>query len=478
MSYFGQKVSQVAFPSKEKDPIAANSLLKKEAVITTLPSDDIYKTRTLSESPQLTEFKDRVFDRLLKNIDLTAAARMPASELRREVEHYIFEFTEETHAQLNHKELQHVTDEIINDMLGLGPLEVILADPSINDIMVNAFDSVYVERFGKLMLTDVKFRSERHVLQIAQRIANQIGRRIDEASPMVDARLKDGSRVNIIIPPLALEGTSISIRKFSRRRIYLKDLAHNGSLSQAMFEFLKIASMCRLNIIVSGGTGAGKTTILNALSELIDPHERIVTIEDSAELKMMQPHVVRLESRPANLEGQGTIHIQDLVKNALRMRPDRIIVGECRGAETFDMLQAMNTGHDGSMSTLHANSAREAVNRLENMVLMTGHDLPNTVIKSYIKDAVDLIVHVARLRDGSRKVTQITEITGLTNGEIQTQDIFKYDYTTTEEGKIEGQFRCMTQTPHVEEKFIHFGMKSEMDKALKMGMSESIEGTA
>ena len=465
MSYFGQKVDNLAFKINETQfkPVKSS---EKIVTPTTVAQEDIYKTRTLSESPQLTNFKDRVFDRLLKNIDLSAASKMPPNELKREVERYIFEYTEESRAQLNHKELQHVTDEIINDMLGLGPLEVILADPSINDIMVNAYNSVYVERYGKLMLTDVKFRSERHVLQIAQRIANQIGRRIDESSPMVDARLKDGSRVNIIIPPLALEGTSISIRKFSRRRIYLKDLAENKSLSKAMYQFLKISSMCRLNIIVSGGTGAGKTTILNALSELIDPHERIVTIEDSAELKMMQPHVVRLESRPANLEGQGMVNIQDLVKNALRMRPDRIIVGECRGAETFDMLQAMNTGHDGSMSTLHANSAREAINRLENMVLMTGHDLPNTVIKSYIKDAVDLIVHVARLRDGSRRVTQITEITGLVNGEIQTQDIFKYDYTTTDDGKIDGHFACMTQDPHVREKFLHFGMKADMDKAL------------
>lgn len=457
MQNFGQKLIE---PTLEPE-------IKKVTPMSSDSSKQIYKTRTLAESPALTEFKDRVFDLLLKNIDLTAAMRMPAAELRHEVERYIFEFTEETKAQLNHKELQHITDEILHDMMGLGPLESLLADPAINDIMVNAHDSVYIERQGKLMLTDVKFRNEAHSLQVAQRIANQIGRRIDESSPMVDARLKDGSRVNIIIPPLALEGTSISIRKFSRHTIHLKDMIGFGSLSESMYRFLKIASMCRLNIIVSGGTGAGKTTLLNALSELIDSRERIVTIEDSAELKMMQPHVVRLESRPANLEGQGMVNIQDLVKNALRMRPDRIIVGECRGAETFDMLQAMNTGHDGSMSTLHANSAREAINRLENMVLMTGHDLPNLVIKSYIKDAVDLIVHIARLRDGSRRVVQITEITGMENNEIKTQDVFKYDYTTADDGKITGTFKCLVQKPHIEEKIDHFGLKDEMALALK-----------
>lgn len=465
---FDQKLSDFV-EKPEIERMANTTSLEKATVGAMTPNSNhqIYKTRTLTESPALTEFKDLVFERLLKNIDLTAATHMAPAELRREVERYIFEFTEETRAQLNHKELQHITDEIIHDMMGLGPLEILLSDPSINDIMVNSNDSVYVERYGKLTLTDVKFRSEQHVLQIAQRIANQIGRRIDEASPMVDARLKDGSRVNIIIPPLALEGTSISIRKFSRHTIHLKDMIEIGSLSENMYQFLRVAALCRLNIIVSGGTGAGKTTILNALSELIDSRERIVTIEDSAELKLLQPHVVRLESRPANLEGQGQVTIQDLVRNALRMRPDRIIVGECRGAETFDMLQAMNTGHDGSMSTLHANSAREAINRLENMVLMTGHDLPNSVIKNYLKDAIDLIVHVARLRDGSRRVVQITEVTEIENGDIKTQDIFKYNYTTTEESKIIGTFDCLTKKPHVGEKIHYFGLEKEMNQALE-----------
>ena len=435
--------------------------------MTLTSNPQIYKTRALTESPALAEFKDLVFERLLKHIDLAAATQMTSSELRREVERYIFEFTEETRAQLNHKELQHITDEIIYDMMGLGPLEVLLSDPLINDIMVNSSDSVYVERQGKLMLTDVKFRSERHVLQIAQRIANQIGRRIDEASPMVDARLKDGSRVNIVIPPLTLEGTSISIRKFSRRTIHLKDMIQLGSLSEAMYLFLRIAALCRLNIIVSGGTGAGKTTILNALSELIDNQERIVTIEDSAELKLLQPHVVRLESRPANIEGQGQVTIQELIRNALRMRPDRIIVGECRGAETFDMLQAMNTGHDGSMSTLHANSAHEAINRLENMILMSGHNMPNSAVKNYLKDAIDLIVHVARLRDGSRRVVQVTEVAGLENGDIKTQDIFKYNYTTNEENKIIGTFDCLSKDPQIGDKIRHYGLQKEIKQILE-----------
>ena len=431
------------------------------------PTKKIYKTRILAESPALTEFKDRVFELLLRNIDLSAAMRMPVEELRREIERYIFEFTEETQAQLNHRELQQVTEEILYDMMGLGPLETLLADSDINDIMVNSYNSVFIERKGEVLLTDVKFRNERHVLQVAQRIANQVGRRVDESSPMVDARLKDGSRVNIIIPPLALEGTSMSIRKFSRHTIHLQDMVGINTLSKSMHDFLKIAAFCRLNILVSGGTGAGKTTLLNALSELIESKERIITIEDSAELKMLQPHVVRLESRPANLEGQGNVSIQDLVRNALRMRPDRIIVGECRGSEAFDMLQAMNTGHDGSMSTLHANSSHEALSRLENMVLMSGHALPSLMIKNYIKDAVDLIVQIARLRDGSRRILQITEIQHIQGDAIQLQDIFKYDYTTTPEGKIKGEFKCLSSNPTLKQKVEHFGMTQAMYETLR-----------
>jgi pilus assembly protein CpaF len=304
---------------------------------------------------------------------------------------------------------------------------------------------------------------------VAQRIANQVGRRVDESSPMVDARLKDGSRVNVIIPPLALEGVSISIRKFSDKAITLEKMAEQGNISEAMLKFLKIGSRCRLNMIVSGGTGAGKTTLLNALSQLIDPQERIVTIEDSAELKLQQPHVVRLESRPPNIEGEGEIAIRDLLKNSLRMRPDRIVVGECRAGETFDMLQAMNTGHDGSLSTLHANTASDAVSRMENMVLMAGHNLPNQVIRKYIADAVDLIVHISRMRDGIRRVTQITEVTGFgEDGEVKTRDLFKYKYEGMDEnGKIIGGFKVSSEPPHCLDKVEYYNLGDQLKEALE-----------
>ncbi len=336
-----------------------------------------------------------------------------------------------------------------------------------DDIMVNAPNQVYIEKKGILQLTDVTFRNEKHVFQIAQRIANQIGRRIDESSPMVDARLKDGSRVNIIIPPISLEGTTISIRKFSHHSIHLQDMVVTKNLSQKMFEFLKLAAFSRMNIIISGGTGAGKTTLLNALSELIDPRERIVSIEDAAELKLMQPHVVRLESRPSNIEGEGTVTIRDLVKNALRMRPDRIIIGECRGAEAFDMLQAMNTGHDGSMSTLHANSSKEAVNRLENMVIMSGYELPNEAIKDYVTAAIDVIIQIARMRDGVRRVIQVTEVIDYDKQTIHIQDIFTFQHTASMSAEIEGKYVFHEISSKMKAKIIEAGLEEEFNKLME-----------
>lgn len=430
------------------------------------PKHPIYQTKDYQDAPLVTEFKERVFDLLIKHIDLSAASKMSRPELRGQIEKYLFEYADEMKVQVNYKELQYIIDDIINDMVGLGPLEILLNDKSVNDIMVNAPNQVYVERKGILQLTDVSFRSEKHVLQIAQRIANQIGRRVDESSPMVDARLKDGSRVNIIIPPLSLEGTTISIRKFSHHTIHLRDMAVNENLSVKMFEFLRLAAFSRLNIIISGGTGAGKTTLLNALSELIDPRERIVSIEDAAELKLMQPHVVRLESRPPNIEGQGIVSIRDLVKNALRMRPDRIIIGECRGAEAFDMLQAMNTGHDGSMSTLHSNSSKEAINRLENMVLMSGHELPNEAIKDYITAAVDVIIQIARMRDGVRRVVQITEIIDYDKKAINTKDIFSFEHITSTPTKINGIYTFHGISSKLAEKIKESGLGPELDKLL------------
>lgn len=406
MSRFGKKTT----PQPDKSLVSDTPEIKVSTYNKMDAKYPIFQTKDYNDAPLIIEFKERVFDLLIKHIDLNAASKMSRSELRGQIEKYLFEYAEEMKVQVNYKELQHIVDDIINDMVGLGPLEVLLNNKSVNDIMVNAPNQVYIERKGILQLTDVTFRNEKHVFQIAQRIANQIGRRIDESSPMVDARLKDGSRVNIIIPPIFLEGTTISIRKFSHHSIHLHDMVTTENLSLKMFEFLKLAAFSRMNIIISGGTGAGKTTLLNALSELIDPRERIVSIEDAAELKLMQPHVVRLESRPSNIEGEGMITIRELVKNALRMRPDRIIIGECRGAEAFDMLQAMNTGHDGSMPTLHANSSREAVNRLENMVIMSGYELPNEAIKDYVTAAIDVIIQIARMRDGVRRIIQVTEV--------------------------------------------------------------------
>lgn len=425
-------------------------------------STELYKTKLITDAPTVAQFKEKIFDLLIKHIDLNAAAKMARPELRREIEKYIFEYTEELRLQINHKELQYMVEDIINDMVGLGPLEDLIHDPSVNDIMINSHDKVYVERQGMLQLTDVQFRNERHVLQVAQRIANQIGRRVDESSPMVDARLKDGSRVNIIIPPLALNGPSISIRKFSQTSILLTDMIKLNTLSQQMHLFLAMAAQSRLNILIAGGTGAGKTTLLNALSQQIGSKERIVTIEDAAELKLQQPHVVRLESRPANIEGRGLVEIKDLVRNALRMRPDRIIVGECRGAEAFDMIQAMNTGHDGSMSTLHANSTKEAISRLENMILMAGHELPGDAIKSYIVDAIDLIIQVSRMRDGIRRITQISEIVNFEDGRVTIKDIFYFKQTQSSRTTIKGKFEYYGMSGHLKEKFINAGMEKEL----------------
>lgn len=461
----------VAFGAKDtpvtKEAAVPSSLKDRLSNFVVTP-DRLYKTSATKLTKQLQTFRDVVFDKLINQIDLATAAKLQRHEIKREVEAFIFNFTEEQKTRVSLNEQQQVAEDIVNDMVGLGPLEVLINDDSINDILVNAYDKIFVERFGQLYMTDVSFRNDRHVVQVAQRIANSIGRRIDEASPMVDARLKDGSRVNIIFPPLTLDGVSISIRKFSKVSISLDDMVSIKSMSQEIRDFLSLAAKCRLNILVAGGTGAGKTTLLNAMSQLIDPTERIVTIEDSAELKLQQPHVVRLESRPPNLEGKGEITIRDLLKNALRMRPDRIVVGECRGGEVFDMLQAMNTGHDGSMSTVHANNAQEAFTRLENMLLMTGHELPASVARHYIADAVDLIVYVARMRDGRRRITQVTEVLGVVDGHIQSQDIFTFEYESMDaKGLIHGTFHCHTTEPSLSKKIRLFGLEDQLTQVLK-----------
>jgi pilus assembly protein CpaF len=363
---------------------------------------------------------------LLKELDPLLASRLSKIELEQHIESLFNQLADRQRWIFSEQEQSSLISSLLDDMLGIGPIQILLDDPNITDIMVNGADQVYVEQAGRLVKADVVFRDEKHLRHVAQRIASFVGRRIDESSPMVDARLSDGSRVNIIIPPLALDGTCISIRKFSEHKMSLFQLADAGSLSHSMAKFLEVAAKARLNIVVSGGTGAGKTTLLNALSDPIEDGERIVTIEDAAELKLQQSQVIRLETRPASLEGSGEVTQRDLVRNALRMNPRRIILGEVRGAEAFDMLQAMNTGHEGSMSTLHANSARDAIYRLENMLLMGQQNIPISMMRRQIMSSIDIIIQVERMRDGKRRIVEITELVGLEDDTPITQNIFEF----------------------------------------------------
>ena len=409
----------------------------------------------------------RIQAALYDRIDATAAVKLPRDELNRQILELIGEVVTEQRLSLHGREQELLGATIVDNMVGLGPLEPLLRDETVTDIMVNGCDQIYVERKGKLELTDVRFRDNQHVMNVAQRIVTRIGRRVDETCPICDARLEDGSRVNIIAPPLAIDGCSISIRKFSKKSITLDVMARQHNISEGVARLLKIASACRLNIVISGGTGSGKTTMLNAMSQLIDTGERVVTIEDAAELQLQQPHVVRLETRPANLEGQGEITMRDLVKNALRMRPDRIICGEVRGPEAMDMLQAMNTGHDGSMCTLHANSPREAITRIENMVGMAAANLPAKAIRSQIVGAVHLLLQVSRMRDGVRRVTHVTEVVGM-EGEIVTmQDLFTYEYQGEgRDGLLIGTFKPAPVRPYFIKRAAYYGL----DRALMAAM--------
>jgi len=405
------------------------------------PGDGEGETRRSAHRAAVEAAKTQIQPLILEHMDVAAAAEMPRDAFEAQLTGWVQELLAESRIQLNFAEQRQLVESLIADMLGLGPLEPLLADESVSDIMINGPKQIYAERRGKLELTDVVFRDDQHLMNICTKIVTRVGRRIDESVPLVDARLPDGSRVNIIIPPLAIDGASISIRKFSKKSITLDTMATNSSISPAMATVLKIAARARLNILVSGGTGSGKTTLLNALSRMIDRAERVVTIEDAAELQLQQPHVVRLETRTANLEGTGEITMRALLKNALRMRPDRIIIGECRGEEALDMLQAMNTGHDGSMSTIHANNPREALTRLENMIGMTGINLPSKAMRTQIASAVHLICQVNRMRDGQRRVTQITEVVGMEGDVITTQDLFTYQYEgESADGRLRGSF--------------------------------------
>ncbi|MBI1180457.1 MAG: CpaF family protein [Alphaproteobacteria bacterium] len=395
---------------------------------------------------------------------------MSREALQSELGGLVAEILLERRIVLGQREQQELTKKLVDEMVGFGPLEPLLSDDAVTDIMVNGPDRIYVEKAGKLSLTDIQFRNNAHVMNVAQRIVSRVGRRIDESVPLVDARLPDGSRVNIIAPPLALDGTSISIRKFSTKKITLDVMVRTKNISPAMCTVLKVAAASRLNILISGGTGSGKTTLLNAMSRMIDVGERIVTIEDAAELQLQQPHVVRLETRPPNIEGRGEITMRDLVKNSRRMRPDRIILGEIRSAEAIDMLQAMNTGHDGSLSTIHANSSREALIRLENMVAMGGHSLSERSMRTQIANAIDMIVQVERMRDGIRRIVQISEVVGLEGDVILMQDLFTYEYGgAVVDGRLVGEFRYSGLRPTFLKEAAYFGL----DRALLSALNEA-----
>jgi pilus assembly protein CpaF len=420
-------------------------------------------SRRSSNRSAVESAKAQIQPLVLEHMDVAAAAEMPRAVFEAQLTGWVKDLLTETKIQLNFVEQRELVESLIADMLGLGPLEPLIEDDTVNDIMVNGARQVYVERRGKLELTSIRFRDDDHVMNVATKIVTRIGRRIDESTPLVDARLMDGSRVNIIVPPLAIDGPSISIRKFSKKTITLDTMAQQANISPEMATLLKIAARCRLNILISGGTGSGKTTLLNALSRLIDPTERTVTIEDAAELQLQQPHVVRLETRPPNLEGSGEITMRDLLRNALRMRPDRIILGEIRGAEALDVLQAMNTGHDGSMSTIHANAPREALTRLENMVGMTGINLPSKAVRTQIAAAVHLIAQVNRMRDGIRRITHIIEVVGMEGDVITTQELFTFQFQgETTDGKLRGVFKSSGIRPFFLPRAEYYGL----DRAL------------
>ena len=419
---------------------------------------------TNGTSARYTELKMKLHQRLLDMINLSAIDRMEPEEFRREIGEMVRELLLEENKPLNLTERTQLVDDILDELLGLGPLEPLLKDNTITDILVNCYDSVFVERDGRLEQTPVQFKDNRHLLRIIDKIVAAVGRRVDESSPMVDARLADGSRVNAIIPPLAVDGPLLSIRKFAKIPIDLGKLVGIGSLPPAFAELLRGIVACRRNVLISGGTGTGKTTMLNAMSAFIDERERIVTIEDAAELQLQQGHVARLETRPPNIEGTGEITQRELVRNALRMRPDRIIVGEVRGGEAFDMLQAMNTGHEGSMTTIHANSCRDALTRLEQMIGMSGFDLPTKSMRSQIASALHVVLQLERMSDGKRRLISLNEITGMEGDVVTMHEIFRFcRHSTDSDGTIHGDFVATGIRPRFMNEFETRGIESSPD---------------
>jgi pilus assembly protein CpaF len=474
--------SSAAVPPPQTKPAPVATLLhdtgepsppKPVAIDPPRPRVAATEPASIRRSENFYDIKSTVFSALIDTIDLSQLARLDNESAREEIRDIVNDIIALKNIVMSIAEQEDLLEDICNDVLGLGPLEPLLARDEISDIMVNGATKTYIEVGGKVQQTAVRFRDNTQLMNICQRIVSQVGRRVDESSPICDARLPDGSRVNVIVPPLALDGPMISIRKFMKRAITLAKMVEQGNLSQAMATVLSIATKARLNILVSGGTGSGKTTLLNALSQMIDPSERIITIEDAAELQLQQPRVGRLETRVANLEGKGAITIRDLFRNALRMRPDRIIVGEIRGAESMDMLQAMNSGHDGSLGTIHASGPREALTRIENLLEMSGVSLPTRAARAQIATAIDMIVQVSRMADGKRRITSIMEVLGMEGDVITTQELFTYQFERlTADGHLRGNFVPGKLSPHFLPKADYVGLGRELVRALNLESSE------
>jgi pilus assembly protein CpaF len=442
------------------EPTDPPKVARKPQELAAIPKADLTggDEKDAKRRQRLDELKTEMHHRLLDNLNLSALESAKESELRAEINSITSEQLSEMGVVLNREDRQMLNVELFDEVTGLGPLEPLLKDETVNDILVNGPNRIFVERSGRLELTDIRFKDERHLLRIIDKIVSAVGRRVDESNPYVDARLRDGSRFNAMVPPVAVDGSLVSIRKFKKEKLGIDDLVTFGAFSEEMAAYLQAAVATRLNVIVSGGTGSGKTTTLNALSSFIDNKERILTIEDTAELQLQQVHVGRMESRPPNVEGKGAVTQRDCLRNALRMRPDRIIVGETRGEEVIDMLQAMNTGHDGSMTTIHANSARDACSRLENMVAMSGIEMPVKAVRAQIASAVNLIVQASRLQDGSRRMISVTEVTGMEGEVISMQEVFRFQRTGLKpDGTIQGHFTACGVRSHYAERFRQWG---------------------
>jgi pilus assembly protein CpaF len=448
----------VAAPAAEPSESKVQLQQRAGTVAPKLPAEAAAAEKDKKRKEKLGELKVELHKRLLDNLNLAALEHASETSLKSEIALITAEALEEMSVVLNKEDRAVLHQELYDEVMGLGPLEPLLKDDTVNDILVNGPHRIFVERDGKLTLTDITFKDERHLLRIIDKIVSAVGRRVDESNPYVDARLADGSRFNAMVPPVAVDGSLVSIRKFKKDKLGIQDLVKFGAFTEEMAAYLQAAVATRLNIIVSGGTGSGKTTTLNALSSFIDNSERVLTIEDTAELQLQQVHVGRMESRPANVEGKGAVTQRDCLRNALRMRPDRIIVGETRGEEVIDMLQAMNTGHDGSMTTIHANSARDGISRMENMVAMAGIEMPIKAVRAQIASAVNLIVQASRLQDGSRRMTSITEITGMEGDVISMQEIFRYERQgLAPDGRIIGRFNATGVRSHFSDRFRQWG---------------------